>query len=135
MSMAWVAAATAVIGAGTSIYGANKQSDAIADANRINQQTQTDQNRAAWAAYLMTRGVNPTGAATGQIPTNPQAINTRLPLWANANFATGKTGWRKKGSAGATPNTLIRAAAAPTYTAVAPMTVEQPAVDPYNIFG
>ena len=113
MSMAWVAAGTAVLGAGASLYGANKQSKAISSANDANLKAQEDQNRAAWANYLMTRGINPAGAKAGTIPTNPQAINARLPLWANANFRTpgaiagqGAT-WRKKGQA-AQPNMLAR---------------------------
>lgn len=96
-------------GIGASLYGANRQAGAIEDANAANQRSQAEQNAAQWAAYLMTRGVNPTGARTGQIPANPQAINARLPLWANANFATGKSGWRKKGTGGGAINTLARA--------------------------
>ena len=115
MSMAFVAAnaswiVPALVGAGgvaANLYGANKQSQAVEDANKANIASQAEQNAAAWANYLMTRGINPAGAVTGRIPVNPQAINARLPLWANANFGTG-TGrrWRKKGSGGAPANTL-----------------------------
>lgn len=106
--MPWlIPVATAVIGAGTSLYGANKQAKANASAQAENTRLQEQQNQQAWANYLMTRGVNPAGAATGQIPTNPQAINARLPLWASANFARpgARKTWRKIGSS-PTPGTL-----------------------------
>ena len=101
----WVAVAvggSAVLGAGASLYGANKQSKAISSANDANLRAQAEQNKNAWANYLMTRGLNPAGAQTGTIPTNPQAINARLPLWANASFARpgGATRWVKRGTAG-----------------------------------
>ena len=101
------------LGAGATVYGANKQSKSVSAANDANLKAQAEQNKNAWANYLMTRGLNPAGAQTGTIPTNPQAINARLPLWANANFRTpgaiagqGAT-WRKKGQA-AQPNMLAR---------------------------
>lgn len=113
----WVAVAVgggALLGAGASVYGANKQSKAVQDAASKNNDAQAAQNAAAWSNYLMTRGVNPAGAATGQIPQGAQAINARLPLWATANFKRPGTtaGWRKKGSVGA-PNTLYRGGGMP----------------------
>jgi len=102
-------------GIGASLYGANKQSKATQEAASLNDARQAEQNAAAWANYLMTRGINPSGAQTGQIPANPQAINARLPLWATANFArpgATKT-WRKKGTT-APANTLTRGAS-PSY--------------------
>lgn len=100
MSMMWVGIGSAVLGAGTSLYGANKQSKDNRAAQAENARLQEQQNAAAWANYLMQRGLNPNGATTGQIPQNAQAINTRLPLWASANFA--KPGaprrWVKKGT-------------------------------------
>lgn len=108
MSMAYVAIGTAVLGAATSAYGANKQAKATQSAANQNATLQGDQNQQAWANYLMTRGLSPNGAPTGTIPTNAPAINTKLPLWANANFATGPSGWRKKGSMPAA-GTLSRA--------------------------
>lgn len=106
--------AAGILGAGATMYGANKQSKAVQDAASKNNEAQAAQNAAAWSNYLMTRGVNPAGAATGQIPHNAQAINARLPLWATANFKRPGTtgGWRKKGSMGA-PNTLYRGGGAP----------------------
>lgn len=71
------------VGAGASIYGANKQSKAQQAASAQNQESVDKQNASAWASYLLSRGVNPNGVATGQIPTNPVAVNSRLPLWAN----------------------------------------------------
>jgi len=119
----WVAVAvggSAVLGAGVSMYGANKQSQAARDAAKENKESQAAQIAAAWSNYLMTRGIKPSGASTGQIPQNAQAINARLPLWATANFA--KPGavktWRRKGTF-TQPNTLTRGAvqAAPVSTA------------------
>lgn len=90
----FVAAATgtagaALLGTGISLYGANKQNKANAAAQAENARLQEEQNRSAWGAYLLARGVNPQGAATGQIPTNPQAINAKLPLWANVRRTAG----------------------------------------------
>ena len=114
MSMLWVGIGSAALGAGASLYGANKQSKAIQSAASQDAASQAAQNQAAWANYLMTRGVNPAGAATGTIPTNPQAINARLPLWATANFKRpgAQTRWVKKGTA-TMPNTLSRGAPTP----------------------
>lgn len=79
----WVAIAVAAVGAGTAIYGANKQAKAVSSAAATNAGLQDQTNQSAWDNWLMTRGVNPEGAATGVIPNNPQPINTRLPLWAS----------------------------------------------------
>lgn len=105
----WVSIGVGVAGAAASVYGANKQSKDNKAAQAQNASLQEQQNASAWANYLMTRGVNPAGAQTGQIPTNPQAINSRLPLWATANFAKpgAKKTWRKKGST-PTAGTLSR---------------------------
>lgn len=84
------AAIPAVAGLFTSIYGAKKQSDAAEDAQRANQQAVSDQNRAIWNNYLMTRGFDPGGTAeVGQVPSGARAVNTRLPLWAVMNQPTG----------------------------------------------
>lgn len=109
MAEIWAAVAAAAVGAGAAMYGANKQSKDNKAAQAQNAGLQEQQNAQAWANYLMTRGVNPAGAGTGQIPTNPQAINARLPLWATANFAKpgAQKTWRKKGSTPAA-NTLSR---------------------------
>lgn len=87
--MSWVAVSVAAIGAGTSLYGANKQAKANQAAQNENARLQEQQNQSAWAAYLLSRGVNPEGVATGQIPTAPKAVNTRLPLWANVRRNAG----------------------------------------------
>ncbi len=118
MSSLWIGIGAAVLGAGASLYGANKQSKAVKDAAATNATSQDAQNQSAWASYLMSRGVNPSGASTGTIPSNPQAINAKLPLWANAAFSSGPKGWRKKGTGGAPVGTL------------APTTFAQPAADP-----
>jgi len=93
-----VAGGSAILGAGVSAYGANKQAKANAAAQADNKALQEEQNRSAWASYLMSRGVNPAGAQTGQLPSNPQPINARLPLWATASFSKGPKKWRKKGA-------------------------------------
>lgn len=104
--------ATGLLGLGTSLYGVNKQSKAVDEAAKLNDARQAEQNAAAWANYLMTRGLSPAGATTGQIPQGAAAINARLPLWATANFARpeAKRVWRKKGAV-APVNTLSRTSA------------------------
>lgn len=99
-TMMWVGIGTGVAGLAAGAYGANKQSKAVKAASAENAAQQDKQNASAWANYLMTRGVNPAGAATGQLPSNPQAINTKLPLWASASFRQPGTQkvWRKKGT-------------------------------------
>lgn len=97
----WVAVAiggSAVLGAGVSMIGANKQAGAVKDAANQNAQLETEKNNSAWQAYLMSRGLNPMGATAGNIPTGAPAINAKLPLWANVNVATGPKVWRKAGS-------------------------------------
>lgn len=90
----WVAAAvvgSGLIGAGTALYGANKQSQDNRAAQDQNARLQQDQNNAQWTNWLMTRGVAPTSPVTaGVMPTagNYTATNTRLPLWANINLPT-----------------------------------------------
>ncbi len=108
--MSAIALGVGVLGAGVSLYGANKQKKAVDSANAANAALQEDQNQSAWNAYLLSRGINPTGAVTGQIPQNAQAVNTRLPLWATASFKKpgAKPTWRKKGSS-PTPNSLVTA--------------------------
>lgn len=117
MSMMWVGIGTAALGAGASIYGADKQSKAVKEASAENAAAQDRQNASAWANYLMTRGVNPAGAQTGQIPANPQAINAKLPLWATANFKRpgAQPRWVKRGTS-TMPNTLSRGTPAPAYS-------------------
>lgn len=85
MSMAWVAVGTAVLGAGTSLYGANKQAHDQRAANDANRAAVDSSDRYAWNNYLMQRGVYGGNAPTGTIPgAQPGgAVNTRLPLWAN----------------------------------------------------
>ena len=107
--------ATGAAGIGASIYGANKQAKAVKAASAENAAAQDRQNASAWANYLMTRGVNPAGAQTGQIPANPQAINAKLPLWATANFRRpgAQPRWVKRGTS-TMPNTLSRGTVTPT---------------------
>lgn len=109
--MSWIAVATigaGALGAGVSAYGAKKQSKAVESANEANDARQAEQNQSAWNAYLISRGINPAGAKTGELPQNAQAVNSKLPLWATANFKTpgSQMTWRKKGSS-PTPNSLV----------------------------
>lgn len=93
MSMMWTAIATTAVGTGASLYGANKQAKAVQAANDQNAKLQAEQNQSAWNAYLLSRGINPTGATTGQIPANAPAVNTKLPLWATVKVGpSGKIG-------------------------------------------
>jgi hypothetical protein len=80
----WGAIAVGVIGAGASLYGANKQSKSQAATNASNQASVDKSDQNAWINYLLTRGVavDP-NTPTGTIPTSGRAVNTRLPLWAN----------------------------------------------------
>lgn len=87
--MSWIAAAIGGAGLVTGLVGANKQAKANQSAQAQNAQLQEQQNQSAWAAYLMQRGVDPTGVATGQLPTAPKAVNTKLPLWANVRRNAG----------------------------------------------
>lgn len=117
--MSWIAAAVVAVGAGATIYGANKQAKAVESANNTNAELQKDQNQSAWAAYLMSRGVNPNGAATGTIPSNPQAINAKFPLWAT---------WTVPATSGtpgtSTPRRLVRRTAS---AGVGPVATPSPA--------
>ena len=92
-----------------SAYGSKKQTDAVEDANAANDARLAKQDQSAWNAYLLSRGVNPAGTATGTLPTSAEAVNFKLPLYARASFTkpgATKT-WRKKGSTVA-PGTLAR---------------------------
>lgn len=85
MSMLWVGIGSAVLGAGASIYGANKQAGAIQDANQQNTALQQQQNNSAWVNWLMSRGVAPTSPVPAGVMPAPggyTAVNTRLPIWA-----------------------------------------------------
>lgn len=97
----WGSIAVGVIGAGASLIGAGQQADANASAQAANQAAQAEQNRSAWANYLMTRGLYTGGSApTGVIPTSGvTAVNSRLPLWANVNISGAPKKWVKAGTA------------------------------------
>lgn len=101
-TMAWIAVGTAVVGGIASVAGENAQAGAISDAADKNAAAQRDQNNAAWSNYLMTRGIAPTGQVTaGVLPTagSYNAVNSRLPLWANVTSSNGPQRWVKKGTA------------------------------------
>jgi hypothetical protein len=87
------------LGAGASLYGANKQSKNQKATDASNRAAIQESDLNSWRGYLMQRGLNPSGVTTfGQIPTNAQAVNTRLPLYATvsrpATSLAGTTGGR-----------------------------------------
>ena len=82
-SMMWVGVGSVGAGLIGSLYGANKQSKDNAANNAANKAAIAETDLNAWKGYLMQRGVNPAGVTTfGQVPVNPQPVNTKLPLWA-----------------------------------------------------
>jgi hypothetical protein len=101
----WGGIAAAVVGGGLSLYGANKQKQAQEDANKANQASIGQADVSAWQGYLASRGVNPSGVSQfGQIPTNIQAINTKLPLWANVKMNPAAVTARSGGAPVSTTN-------------------------------
>lgn len=72
MSMAWVAAGSAVLGTATSLYGANKSAQAQRDAIAANKAAQDETNRLNYQRWLESQGVGANG----------QPINTWLPRYA-----------------------------------------------------
>jgi hypothetical protein len=89
MSEVWVAAVGAVVGAGATMYGANKQSKDAAHAQDVNLASNASAQRDNWLHYLMTRGVTPgPDTQNGEVPGfAPGAVlNTRLPLWARVTM-------------------------------------------------
>lgn len=95
----WIGIATAAIGAGTVVYGAQQQKKLNQAAQNTNANLQGLSNDSAWQSYLLTRGINPAGATAGTIPNNAQAVNVKMPLWAGVSrtgtaapgFRVGKT--------------------------------------------
>lgn len=83
----WGAVAVGVIGAGTSLYGANKQAKSQAATNAANQASVEKADQAAWVNYLLQRGlaVDP-NTPTGSVPTTGRAVNTKLPLWMDLSI-------------------------------------------------
>lgn len=86
----------AVIGAGATAYGANKQAKASKaaanDTNAMNAANTLATNKTNWSNYLMTRGIAPTGDVTpGVLPAAGQfrSVNAKLPLWAKWSTAEG----------------------------------------------
>lgn len=100
-AMGWIAAGSAVLGVVGNLVGSSQQASAISDAADKNAAAQRDQNNAAWANYLMTRGIAPTGQVTaGVLPAagSYNAVNSRLPLWANVTSSNGPQRWVRKGT-------------------------------------
>lgn len=70
---------------------ANKAAKAQDKAMAANQAANDEANRVAWVNYLMSRGIKPKGnVKPGEIPTDYEAINSRLPLWANLTIPNPK---------------------------------------------
>lgn len=105
--MAWVAVGTAALGAGTALYGANKQAKTQAASDASNRAAIEQADRGAWNTYLMQRGVYGANAPTGTIPGMQPggAVNTRLPLWATVNMQSNPGPLRvvRRGSTAPTP--------------------------------
>jgi hypothetical protein len=84
--------ASAVVGAGASVYGSDKQSADSKAAAAANQQGVTAANDESWTSYLASRGVQTAGNVPyGEYP-GGAAINTKLPLWATVNVPATETG-------------------------------------------
>ncbi len=83
----WAAIAVGVVGAGTAVYGANKQAKAQSAANASNQASVDRADQSSCINYLLQRGlaVDPS-TPTGSVPTNGRAVNTRAPLWMNLDI-------------------------------------------------
>lgn len=86
---AWVTGAVAVAGIGASLYGANKQAQSDAEAQKLNKAQFEAQQLQNWNQYLMQRGIDPTGNTTVGGYGSGKAINSRLPLWASVQQTTG----------------------------------------------
>lgn len=88
----WIAGATiaaGALGAGASLYGANKQAKSDAEAQRLNKAQFDAQQLQNWNQYLMQRGIDPAGNTTVGGYGSGRAINSRLPLWASVEQTTG----------------------------------------------
>lgn len=99
-----LAGGAAVAGTALSLIGQNQQKKANQGAQAQNQRNLDTQNQHQWVNYLLSRGMNPTGAVTpGYIPRAGQyePVNTRLPLWATMQVpdtrATSR--WQRRASA------------------------------------
>src|SRR5579859_5772730 len=79
-----VVAGSAILGAGATVYGADKQASASAAANEANKTAVQQANDQNWTDYLLQRGIT-TGEVVpaGTLPQSNayQAVNTKLPLW------------------------------------------------------
>lgn len=102
MSAATVTAIAAVAGAGAAVYGASQAGKAQDAATAAGSASAAASDNSAWHSYLLSRGLDPTGAATGQIPQGAAPVNTRLPLWASVTATppggTTPARWAKVGS-------------------------------------
>jgi hypothetical protein len=90
-TMGWIAAGSAVLGAGASIYGAKKSAKAQAEAATTNKAAVDETNRLNYQRWLESQGVGANG----------QPINTWLPRYAGVRrYASAPAGFRL-GNAGA----------------------------------
>lgn len=126
MAEIWGALTVAAIGAGASLYGANKQNIANNKAIDANVKAQDTQNAAQWTNWLMSRGIAPTSpVAAGVMPTagNYTAVNQRLPLWANVSptrTATANQPFLIRRGGTAQPTAPVTPVAPPTRSIVLP---------------
>jgi hypothetical protein len=88
---AWITGGAMVLSTIGSGIAANKAAKAQDKAMAANQAANDEANRVAWVNYLMSRGIKPKGnVQPGEIPTDYEAINSRLPLWANLTIPNPK---------------------------------------------
>lgn len=90
---AGIAVGVGAIGTGLSAYGANQQRQDAKGANAANQAAIAKQDQDQWNSYLLQRGLYGGGSTPyGQIPTNAQPVNSRLPLWATLTTGASQPG-------------------------------------------
>jgi len=111
---AGILATAGLAGTELTASGASDQAAASAAANQQNAANVAAANQQAWAEYLLQRGIYAPNAASGTIPSGAQAVNSKLPLYANVdiNYPAATSAWAKAGSAPTAP----AAPAKPTWT-------------------
>lgn len=100
----WIAATA--IGAGTALYGAKKQSDAVKSSNKAQQAIADETNRLNYQMWLESRGLDKDG----------RPVNTFLPRWMTVPSGGRPTGWVNRNltpEQKASPPNFLRRKAAP----------------------
>lgn len=117
MTMAWVAVGVGVLGAGASVYGANKQASAAKDASKLNQTqnllTRSDQMPFIQSGYGATSklntllGINPNPNAPRMMSSAPMTNSSQPVQQAWAPTQGGGVDPRMQMSTGGTGNTQL----------------------------